>query len=215
MFVGARMDNEILYVRLLERSNQLENRAFLNLGNFLTANAFAFVAWATFYDPKKTEFGGIDLVLVLLAIAGYVGGLAWSLLGARNWEYVRRVTVELIHLGGEYRPGRDSLYRVMRGVEESIYSAWNGKWDLGSLSHYATIIAGTPLVIALLHAAMLTTLLWVRQATPFGCAPSLLASTVAAIGAVFAWIVFWRCKGSAQDSENAVKQAKEITKPKV
>jgi hypothetical protein len=198
-----------LYLSLLEEERRIENRAFATLGNFLTANAFVFVAWANFYRLDGSGFGGIDWVLTLLAIAGYVGGLAWALLGARNWEYARRIVGELILVGGEYRPGRESLYSTMRGVEEAVHASWKGKLKLGALSYHATILAGTPLVVALLYVAMLTTLLWVRQASPFGCAPWFLPAATVTIGLVLVGIVNVRCSGSIKAAEKAVEDARK------
>lgn len=197
-----------LYISLLHESNHIENRAFATLGNFLTANAFAFVAWATFYTDQS-EFGGIDWVLALLAIAGYLGGLAWALLGVRNWEYARRLVGELILVGGEYTPGRESLYSTMRGLEEAVHASWRGKLKLGALSYHASVLSGTPLVVALLYAAMLATLLWVRHAEPFGCAPWFWPAATMAIGLLFVGIAYSRCSGSIEAAEKAVEDAKK------
>ena len=203
-----------LYISLLNESRYIENRAFTTLGNFLTANAFAFVAWATFFKSDQAEFGGIDWVLALLAIAGFLGGLAWALLCARNWEYARRLWGELILVGGEYSQGRESMYSIMRGIEEGVHKSWSGKLKLGALSYNASVLTGTPLFVALLYLTMLATLLSVRQIQLFGCAPWFWPSATVAIGVLFVGIVCKRCSGSIDDAEKAVGDAKKEFPPK-
>jgi hypothetical protein len=200
-----------LFEELLDEHRHLENRAFATLGNFLMANAFLFVAWATFYGVEKgVGFRAIDIVLVALAIAGYIGGLAWALLGARNWEYCRRIWGELIRVGGPYRKDYENVYQVIRGLEESVHTAWNNKLKLGPLSYHATIISGTPLIVALLYAVMLVVLLWIRQASLFGCDPLVLPVIAAVFGLLIAAVACKRCCESSRNADRAVDDAKTI-----
>lgn len=205
------------YRDLLEHERHLENRAFASLGNFLTANAFVFVAWVTLYK-EGSDFRSSDWILLAIAIAGYLGSLAWSLIGARNWEYCRRTVGELIHIGGEYQSGkRENLYQVVRGLEETVHSTWNGRlkfgpMDLGRLGYHPTIIGGTPLMVALLYLVMLVVLLSERKLSAFGCAHWVLPTVVGTIGLIFLCLVFWACHESRKAADDAVEGAKE---PKV
>src|SRR2546426_8970333 len=196
-----------LYLRVLEHEQRIETRAFTTLGNFLTANAFVFAAWAAFYSSKDTgpSFGGVDWVLTFLAISGYLGGLAWAMLGARNWEYVRRAVGQLIRLGGKLEDERKNVYQVLRNLEVDVHRAWEGKWKLGRLSYHQTVISGTPLVVALLYVAMLGMLLDGRQVVLCGMKPWLLSLIVAAVLLVPAGIVYKRCRDSRLTAEESVR----------
>src|SRR4051812_48609956 len=85
------------YKAMLEHCRHLENRSFTTLGNFLTASAFIFAAWATIYAraSEQQSFAAVDVFLSVVALVGYVFGITWALLGARNWGVVRRVLAHM------------------------------------------------------------------------------------------------------------------------
>ena len=197
-------DKRQLYLDVLEHEQRIEQRAFSALGNFLTANAFSFAAWAVLFtrDNQLPQFSSIDVCLVMLSGFGYLGGLAWGMIGARNWETARRLVAELIRVGGKREEGDNSnIFQILRGVEVDTQSAWNSNFQFGRLSYHTTILSGTPLAVALVHSALLTALLSRKQ---IESQPIALLAIGMLVGVV---VAYTRCRDSRRDAEQAVKGA--------
>lgn len=199
-----------MYLEVLHHEQRIETRAFATLGNFLVANAFVFATWATFFGRNRPGFDGIDFLLICLAVAGYVGGNAWAMLGARNWEYVRRMVAQLILIGGKHVAGsEEDVYQVLRGVEVSVHNAWKNKWKWGALSFHDTVLSGTPLVVALVYVLMLAVLLWEERLQVCSWEVPLWSILAFAIGVVGLVVTFARCRRSKKDARCAVRKARK------
>lgn len=206
---GGGVDNEKrlrMYLNVLEHERHIEYRAFTTLGNYLTGNAFMVAAWAALYaKDSRGDFGGIDWVLALISVAGYFGGVGWALLGARNWEYARRLVAELVKCGlGLERSGdRSNLYLILSGVEGDVRARWKKDSMWISLSAHPTLLTWTPAAVALVYVTMLVILLSTRMPVeygPVGWFGGLVA--VAFLCAVLDW-----CKECRDAGEEEVKKA--------
>ncbi len=115
-------DDREVHKVLLEHQRYMEGRAQSTLNNFLVANSFVLVAWATLYERggMDKEFGAADVIMILLAFVGYLGGLGWAMVGARNWEYAQRLVGKLREMGssenGCHRPAYWSHFVI--GIKE-------------------------------------------------------------------------------------------------
>lgn len=155
------VDVSRVYSTVIEHERHVENRAWSTLGNFLAVNAFLLVAWATLYEQRDHAggFQALDVVLFALSLIGYVGGLKWALLGARNWEYVREIVKYLRTL--ETHPHADAtakeLVSNLRGIEDTVV----GRWKVGFPSVYQVVVLSAgPLVISILYLCTFEVVLW-------------------------------------------------------
>jgi hypothetical protein len=154
-----------------------------------------------------------DWMLVVLSAAGFIGGLAWALLGARNWEYCRRMVGELIHVGGRYQKGsRSDLYQILRELEEGVHGAWRERITLAPLSHYPTVVAGTPIVVAALYLALLFVLLLTSK-PPGTLEPWLLPCVLLVVALIPLSMTIRACYLSVEDANKAVEAAKKSVNP--
>jgi hypothetical protein len=197
------------YVQVLEHERHIENRTFTALGNYLTANAFIFAAWATFYmkDPHP-DFERIDWVLGLLSVLGYFGGVAWALLGTRNWDYARRLVAELVRIGDglESTGPRSNLYQIIRAVEEDVHARWGHRY---SFSSHPSLLARTPLAVALVYLVMLNVLLLSRSPALYSALYWFWPTVVSAIAVLVLIAVHRWCCDCARAAEDQVRRAKE------
>lgn len=159
---GGMMDGPEQYLRILEHERHMETRALTGLGHFIAANAFMIVAWSQFYQrfsPDRQPFGFIDVLLALIALFGYVSGLLWASLGARNWGYARRLVAELITLGSRITRSDAAfeLYRILRGVEDAARLSRSGTIKgRPMLTSHPSLLRLVPLSLSAIYIALWT-----------------------------------------------------------
>jgi hypothetical protein len=165
------------YTELLAHERHIEGRAHTSLGHFLAANAFMYTAWATLYavdldkKPLQTQLG-IDFVLSVSTVIGYLWGLAWSSLGRRNWSMARRLVINLHELGSRCKKSAGNLphlYEMLSATEidgrdptPEGEDRFKAKFKLSSNPN---ILGLTPLTMSGIYVALFTA--WfLRRFTP-------------------------------------------------
>lgn len=191
------------YTQLLEHQRHMEHRALVLLGHFLAANAFALAAWATFYEPLgKSTNPAADFVMVGMAFFGYIWGLLWCGLGARNWGYARRMVAELERMANASPAVRQSLlYRALNGVERGTRIDRSGVEEARRMwTSHPSVLRLIPLSVSLLYVCLFA--LWMVKR-------ELLWPLIAAgVGVVVVGVAFMRSRDQEEQAETIVEQVR-------
>lgn len=139
-------DAKYLHERLSEASSRVETRAWTGLYNFLTANSILILAWAAIVTGGDKPQGAW-IVLLGISVIGIITGMQWALLGTRTWEW---------DLEYDYRVGdiqhNVALLAPFVDVNQKVRNRWKSR--LFKLSSNAWVLFLSPLLIAFLHMAM-------------------------------------------------------------
>ena len=204
-------EREERYWRVREAEQKLETRALTALGHFLTANAFMIVGWVTLHQRVVNDDSwALDVVVVLIAAVGYFWGIMWARLGARNWEYARRLVAEL-HKAGKQIPESkwaENLYQILCRVEDETQRRKPGEKQRPKfLFHsHASVLTLTPLSVSLIFVGLFV--LW-ANGRGYMRAEHLYVPVVAATIAVCFCLYQWRvCRKQEVEAFEAVERAR-------
>jgi len=157
---------------LLKLSQRAAERAWGNLGAFVTAQAFIFASWGAMLNA--TSVGGRAIAMVSMSLVGAFTGLLWALLLTRMWDYhilheepMRRMARDKAYSGGD--PGTD--LSIARDVDNTIHAEWRytqkegegfwsekirrAYWGFIAMSGNHILLFLTPVLFSAVHMVML------------------------------------------------------------
>lgn len=175
---------------IVDLIRHVENRAWAALYNFLTGNSILVLAWATLYTLNP-EREGIVFILVPLAFMGILGGIAWALLGARNWEYVRELVKKRRALEAMTWNADIPENHRLSALEDLVHSRWG---RLFPISYQSVILSATPICFSLLYLILLTVAVW-------SYTPPIVLCILWVAALIILGVVITRCRESIKDSE--------------
>jgi Flp pilus assembly protein TadB len=117
------------------------------------------LAWTQIYVADKAAYR--ELVLLVISVVGMAMGFQWALLGARMWQYHLEFIKRLTRLWDKFTeetegPGATAWKEVDAAIAEHWRDNKLFKWLTGN----QWILFTSPLLLSLVHLAMLAVVVW-------------------------------------------------------